>query len=272
MSASTHSVGLKKATVAHYKKAGRHVLPWRKRSTPYRVFVSEVMLQQTQVDRVVPKFNAFIKTFPSWRALAEANLTEVYARWQGLGYNRRAKYIRDAARLVVERGKDLPNDLEFIQSLPGVGPYTAGAVRAFAYGESAPFIETNIKTAVLHHCFAHKRVVRNEEILKVLTRLEPKRGAPSVAWYSALMDYGAHLKSVGVQLNAKTVGYKKQTAFKGSLRQVRGAVMRSLGRGSTIAQLKRKTKFAEPEISLALSALIKESLVQKKNNRYTLSP
>lgn len=256
----------------HFAITGRHTLPWRRPQTPYRVLVSELMLQQTQVDRVVPKFNAFIARFPNWKQLAGASLPQVYAYWQGLGYNRRAKYLRDAAKLVVAAGKDLPNDETFIRSLPGVGPYTAGAVRAFAYGEPAPFIETNIRTAVLQHFFPGDRAVHDAEILSVLERLKPTKGSKARDWYAALMDYGAHLKRQGVKVNSRTHGYTKQSKFEGSLRQVRGAILRELvGGGKSAVALTKKIGRSGSDIDRAVTGLVKDGLVRKRGNTYLLA-
>lgn len=263
---------LRKAAWAHFKANGRHALPWRARQSPYRVLVSELMLQQTQVDRVEAKFNAFIKRFPTWKALAQAPLGEVYALWQGLGYNRRAKYLRDAAKRVVAHGKELPNDEAFLRSLPGVGPYTAGAVRAFAFGEPAPFIETNIRTAVIYHCFGSRGEIRDEEILAVLESVRPRRGKEARDWYAALMDYGAYLKRTGARLNSRSRGYAKQSRFEGSLRQVRGALLRELAfGGKTAATLIARLGREKADVERALSALIKEGLIEKKGRSYRLA-
>lgn len=256
----------------YFAAAGRHDLPWRRPQTPYRVLVSELMLQQTQVDRVKPRFDAFMKRFPTWKALAHAPLADVYALWQGLGYNRRAKYLRDAAKMVVAHGKELPNDEAFLRSLPGVGPYTAGAVRAFAFGESAPFVETNIRTAVIHHCFGSREEIRDTEILAVLESLRPRRGKAARDWYAALMDYGAHLKREGARLNQRSRGYAKQSKFEGSLRQVRGAILRELAGGArSTARLTERISRKESDIDRALAGLIKDGLVSRAGRTYALS-
>jgi A/G-specific adenine glycosylase len=139
---------------AHYKKHGRHTLPWRATRDPYRILVSEVMLQQTQVERVIPFYTDFLKKFPSARALARAPLAEVLRAWQGLGYNRRARLLRETARAVTDdHGGRFPTSVEALEKLPGIGPYTARALAAFAHNRGSVFIETNIRTAVMHHYF-----------------------------------------------------------------------------------------------------------------------
>lgn len=262
---------LKAATEKYYRTSGRHTLPWRVKQTPYRVFVSEVMLQQTQVDRVLPKFNAFIQAFPTFGALGAASLSEVYALWQGLGYNRRAKFLRDAAKIVSEKyGGVLPKQKEVLRRLPGVGPYTAGALLTFAYGNPDVFVETNLRTAVMHHVFPKKKIVTDAEIMSVLESLKPKKGEGARRWYAALMDYGAYLKRTGVRLNHKSNTYTKQSPFFGSVRQVRGALLREIYAGAkTEAALSKKLLFKKEKIRGALSQLSSEGLIVCKKGRWS---
>jgi len=143
---------IQKIVWAHYEKYGRHNLPWRKTRNPYRVLVSEIMLQQTQVARVIPKYKAFLKQFPTLESLSKAPLRDVLIAWQGLGYNRRAKALHALAELVVTAHKGrMPTMFEELIRLPGIGPYTAGAVCAFAYNTPVPILETNIRTILFHH-------------------------------------------------------------------------------------------------------------------------
>ena len=132
----------------YYKAHGRHDLPWRKTRDPYRILVSEVMLQQTQVPRVLEKYKEFLKAFPSVMALAAAKLSEVLKIWSGLGYNRRGKYLHDAAKIVVADHKGNMKKA-LAEPLPGVGSYTRAAVRTFAYNEPHTMIETNIRTVYI---------------------------------------------------------------------------------------------------------------------------
>ncbi|MHB8860506.1 MAG: endonuclease III domain-containing protein, partial [Minisyncoccota bacterium] len=159
-----------------------------------------------------------------------------------------------------------------LEKLPGVGPYTARAVAAFAYNQDSIVIETNIRTAIIHHFFSDKtEKVSDTEIAGVLARVSPK--GKSREWYSALMDYGANLKRSGVSHNARTKQYIKQSKFIGSLRQVRGAILRELAKGS--ASRARLEKLLGPErheqLHAALEALCAEGLVQKKKGRYALA-
>lgn len=225
------------------------------------------MLQQTQVDRVVPFYTHFLKKFPTAKKLGAAPLGEVLKAWQGLGYNRRAKMLHAAAkRLTVH----VPTTIAELEVLSGVGPYTARAVAAFAYNQDVVFVETNIRTAVIQHFFSRRKQVADSEIMKVLEQALPKGKARE--WYSALMDYGASLKRQGVSHNPKMKGYAKQKAFKGSLREVRGALLRTLIEGpAEISQLSRLfPKERKVQVTHALHALEKEGLVEKQGRHYEL--
>lgn len=258
--------------LAHYKKHGRHSLPWRKTKDPYRILVSEVMLQQTQVERVIPFYEAFLKEFPDISALAHAPLSRVLIRWQGLGYNRRAKMLHEAAKTVVkDHAGKMPSSVETLEKLPGVGHYTARAVAAFAYNEDVIFVETNLRTAVTHHFFSDEEEVSDKDVLVVLEKIFRKGTARE--WYSALMDYGAFLKRSGVRINAKSKTYSKQAAFLGSGREARGAILRALSK-----EVKSESfllSFLGPERSeqaeAQLKKLHKEGLIEKKRGRYQLA-
>lgn len=265
-STSSRITSFRKAVLDHYRKRGRHELPWRKTRDPYRILVSEVMLQQTQVERVIPYYESWMKRFPTPAKLAKAPLSSVLRAWQGLGYNRRAKNLQLAAKEIVRLGT-FPEDLE---TLPGVGPYTARAVKAFAYNEDAVFVETNIRTAVIHHFFPRKDTVEDKEILAILEKALPK--GKSRKWHSALMDYGSHLKRSGVRLNAKAKGYKKQEPFEGSRRQVRGAIVKALARGPRTAAflveiLGPKRRSA---VRAQLASLSKEGLIELRKGAFRL--
>lgn len=262
------STSFRRIVWAHYTKHGRHDLPWRKTKDPYKILVSEVMLQQTQVERVKPFYLEWMQRFPTARKLADAPLSEVLRAWQGLGYNRRAKMLHAAAKEIVKSG--MPETAESLEALPGVGPYTARAVAAFAWNEGGVFIETNIRTAVTHFFFTRRKKVADTEIEEILSASLPKGRAREWNW--ALMDYGAHLKRSGVRLNAKSRHYAKQKAFSGSLRQARGAILRELAKGQA-AQARLTGLLGEDrraQLMDALAALVKEKMITKRGARYAL--
>lgn len=246
---------------AHYKKFGRHDLPWRKTHDIYKILVSEVMLQQTQVERVMPFYTKFVKKFPTAKKLAEAPLRDVLAAWQGLGYNRRAKMLHEAATFLSLGKLNSPKTVEELEKLSGVGPYTARAVAAFAWNEDVVFVETNIRTALIHHFFSKRSDVEDTDLVEVLKRVLPKGKARE--WYSALMDYGASLKRSGVSHNARSVAYTKQSKFAGSLREARGIILRAHTEG--IISRARLINLLGPsrkeQMKEALKALLAEGLV-----------
>ncbi len=226
------------------------------------------MLQQTQVDRVIPFYKKFTRKFPTARKLAQAPLSEVLKSWQGLGYNRRAKQLRAAAQALTERKYRTVTELE---ELPGVGPYTARAVAAFADNQDVIFIETNIRTAIIHHFLPKKKKVSDKDIENVLLRVLPK--GKSRDWYSALMDYGAYLKRSGISHNARSKGYVKQSKFSGSLREARGALLRELTQGTVPRALLLNLLGASrrAQVLTALDALLAEGLVCVKKGHVALA-
>lgn len=253
----------------YYDRYGRHDLPWRQTRIPYRILVSELMLQQTQVARVIPKYLVFIATFPTPRSLAEAPLAAVLRLWQGLGYNRRAKFLHEAAKVIAREG--FPTAYEGIRQLPGVGSYTAGAILAFAYKKSVPVIETNIRTVYLHHFFSNETDVSDADILALVSETLPKRRSVR-EWYYALMDYGAHLKVEVGNKNSKSRHYTVQSRFAGSDRQLRGAIIRLLAKGGgTVRALSAALPKSDPErLAVQLVRLQAEGLVVKVGRRYEL--
>lgn len=215
----------------YYERSGRRGLLWRAPAhvkNPYRIVVSEIMLQQTQVTRVEKKYPKFIRRFPSFRALAGASVEDVLRAWQGLGYNRRALNLKRIAEIVTkEHAGKLPDDPRVLETLSGIGAGTAGSIAAFAYNKPSVFIETNIRRVFLHHFFKDRSNVRDAEILPYIARTLDTKNPRE--WYYALMDYGSQLIPLtGVNVNTRSRTYRKQPAFKGSKRAVRGAILRML--------------------------------------------
>lgn len=252
----------------YWRENGRQGLPWREDPSPYNVVVSELMLQQTQVQRVVPKFLEFISLFPDFPTLAKAPLSKVLIAWQGLGYNRRAKYLHELAKAVVARG-GLPDTQDELVKLPGIGKNTAGAILAYAFDQPVVYIETNIRTVYLQHFFADRFDVDDKELLTVIERTLDSD--ESRAWYSALMDYGTFLKKQGLDRNNASRHYKKQSKFNGSIRQTRGAILRALAVGPLSEAALRGAVPNDDRFEIALEQLIKESLVVAKKDIFQLA-
>lgn len=279
---------------SHYERH-RRSFPWREHITPYRVVVSEIMLQQTQAPRATPRFESFIARFPDWQTLAKASTADVLSEWQGLGYNRRALYLKKIAETVTKKSPkkssdpDLPRTATELMSLPGIGPNTAGSILAFAWNIPYPFIETNIRTVFIHFFFKNaenKKKISDKDILVLVEKTLPNHPSSSPDqsvrdWYYALMDYGTMLKR---DLRAQKLidpshhskHYKKQSTFKGSNRELRAALLRSILKksGGTASDLiseftSKVHSHRTPETILKnLAALEKEGFITKTGAQY----
>lgn len=224
---SSEAVSEFRKIIWQYYEAHRREMAWRKTTDPYAIFVSEVMLQQTQVARVMTKYPEFMAAFPDFASLAAAPLEDVLRVWQGMGYNRRAKMLRDAAVMVMEVFEGcLPKTPEELVALPGIGPATAASIAAFAYNTPVVFIETNIRRVFIHFFFPSEDKVHDDRIRPLVRQtldwMSPRE------WYYALMDYGAMAKQTGENPNRRSHGYTVQAAFVGSDRQIRGRILRYL--------------------------------------------
>lgn len=260
----------KKLVWNFYKKSGR-VLPWRKTQNPYKILVSEIMLQQTQVSRVEQKYSQFIKEFPTLEALAKAPLGNVFKVWQGMGYNRRALALKRLSETVMNdfRGK-IPRDRKALESLPGIGKYTAGAVRAFAFNEPEIFIETNIRRVFIHHFFQDREGIHDFEILPIVEEALDHKNPRE--WYWALMDYGSLLAKEIENPNKKSKHYVQQKPFKGSHREVRGKILKFLGSEgkSSVKKLEAQLKLPQEKISQVLTELVSEGFIMKVRTTYAI--
>ena len=207
----------------HYRTQGR-ILPWRLTRDPYKILVSELMLQQTQVERVVAKYESFLRDFPNFAALSRARLQNVLEMWHGLGYNKRALALKRTAQIVDTKFDGmLPSDYAALVELPGVGRTTACAIRAFAFDAPEVFIETNIRAVFIHFFFADAEGVKDAEIYPfvecTLDRSNPR------TWYYALMDYGVMLKKEYTNPSRQSAHHRRQAPFKHSNRQLRGQIL-----------------------------------------------
>jgi len=255
----------------HYGAHGRR-FPWRKTRDPYRILVSEIMLQQTQTGRVEEKFPQFITAFPDISSLARAPLKEILSVWQGLGYNRRALYLKKLAETVVaDYGRRIPETVDELTKLPGLGPATAASVAAFAFNRPVVFLETNIRTVFIHHFFPKGETVRDAEILPLaeaaLDWKNPRR------WYNALMDYGAMLKKNRTNPGRRSAHYTRQSPFDGSDRQIRGRILRLLSDRTSLTgpALIDKLESDPKRVGTILERLVTEGMIQEEKKRYRIS-
>jgi A/G-specific adenine glycosylase len=258
---------------AFYQKEGRS-FAWRTTHDPYHIVVSEVMLQQTQTQRVQGKFEQFIEAFPMLSALAAAPFAQVLAYWQGLGYNRRARALHLFAQRVVQEYQGvIPTTSEELVTFQGIGPATAASIAAFAFNAPAVFVETNIRTVFIHTFFhEHEDAVPDSLILPLvaatLDRTQPR------LWYYALMDYGVALKKAFPNPSRRSAHYAKQSRFEGSDRQLRGKILKVLcERSSASFQELCRVLGAQqdiPRVQKIVQALAAEKFIAKQGKRWAL--
>jgi len=255
-----------KMVLAYYQAHGRDLV-WRRTTDPYHILVSEIMLQQTQVERVNAKYPAFIDAFPDFPSLAKAPLSDILAAWQGMGYNRRAISLQKCAQLITgEYNGTLPQDPDILATLPGIGRATAASVCAFAFNMPVIFIETNIRRVFIHSFFPADALVRDIEILplvkKALYRKNPR------IWYWALMDMGSALKKTVPNPNRRSTQYTRQSAFAGSDREIRGKIIRTLllHPCQDIEDLIRNTGDDKERVQRIISSLEKEGFLKRTGN------
>ena len=256
--------------LSHYRQAGRK-LPWRY-TDPWGVMVSEFMLQQTQVERVIPYWEKWMQLWPHPQALEKASLEEALRAWSGLGYNRRCLNLKNTAAIIVQEHKGkVPDNQQDLLALPGVGPYIAGAIACFAFDYPAVFIETNIRSTIIHCFFSDRNNVKDSEIFPILEaaldRNDPR------TWYYALMDYGASLKKLTKNPNRRSAHYTRQSPFTGSFRQARGKVIQTLVTigPSNAQQIKVVSGIDEEKLYDVLEKLIHESMVAEADGIYRVN-
>jgi A/G-specific adenine glycosylase len=230
------------------------------------------MLQQTQVSRVLSKYEEFISAFPEWSALARASVSEVLAVWKGMGYPRRALALRKiAATVTEEHGGELPAVYEKLVALPSIGEATACSILAFAFGKPTVFIETNIRAVFIRFFFEGSESVRDREIRPLvditLDRRNPRK------WYYALMDYGVQLKKTDPSLLAKSAHYRKQSPFRGSTRELRSRILSLVASNPGISDysIRHHVKDEPEKVTLCLSALRREGFIEKNGRGYAIA-
>lgn len=289
--------GFRREVMEFFRVHGR-TFPWRETRDPYAVMVSEFMLQQTQTARVTEKYAAWLERFPTVRSVAQAELSDVLSLWNGLGYNRRAKFLHEACkRICTEYGGIIPDDAETLDALPGIGAYTARAICAFAFGKAEVFVETNIRAVFIHCFFAGEAAdgdggenggagggtgvgrdigpaspaVSDSDILPLVEQTLDAENPRT--WYYALMDYGAHLKKTAANPSRKSASYARQSAFRGSLREARGAILRQLSRqkgGLCLGDIGAGEGIDADRLEKAAAGLLAEGLIRKEGERYSL--
>lgn len=243
---------------AYYRDGGR-TMPWRSNTDPYWILVSEIMLQQTRVSRIMPKFEEFIETFPSIQVLAKAPFQEVLKCWSGLGYNRRAKFLHQSAQAIVDTyGGVVPKNRKQLVLLPGIGPNTAGAILVYAYNQPEVFIETNIRSVFMHYFFTNTMGVDDRELLPIIKKAMPHENPRE--WYWALMDYGTYLKSTLPNPSRASKQHTRQSQFEGSDRQIRGQILKLIVDGPVSLDFMKKS-IDDPRFERIIDGLEKENMV-----------
>lgn len=279
--ASVNTLSFQKRILAWYAHYGRHALPWRKTRNPYHILVSEIMLQQTQITRVIPKYKLFLKTFPTPQSLARASTSKLLKIWQGLGYNRRALYMREVARTILScHYGEFLHDPHMLEQLPGIGRYTARAIITFSFNTPEIFIETNIRRVYIHFFFPRSRKISDKKILplikKTLYHNNPR------LWYSALMDYGSMLAKTLPKKNPnrKSRHYKKQSKFIGSRREARAHILKYILHSSRatpqsiqrhLAQTPHMQHWSKKTAEL-IASLAHEKFIIKKGLAWHIAP
>jgi A/G-specific adenine glycosylase len=295
--------------VWNYYKKNKRDLPWRHTTDPYHILVSEVMLQQTQVSRVISKYQEFLKKFPNITSLAQATKPEVLTLWQGLGYNRRALFLKKTCETLLEQSlqkssnarqtsrlhkPQFPTSREELVKLPGIGQSTAGAILNFSFNTPTAFIETNIRAVFIYHFFKETSSVSDIHIHELIeeTLKHKKQKVNPREWFYALYDYGSMLKATlgkkKTALHKQSKHYNKQTSFKGSNREIRSSILKlfievkdskartDLHKGISetyiISSMLNRLPQATPEnVKRNISALAHEGFIELTNESSDLS-
>lgn len=258
-------------------------LPWRRTRDPYEIWISEVMLQQTQVSRVDGRWQRWLEHFPTVAALADAPLADVLGEWQGMGYNSRAKRLQVCAQQICKQhGAELPNDHKELLALPGIGPATAAGIRAFAFDLPGVYLETNVRTVLLHELFPQRETVDDKELVPLLEELCPQAGDGVRDWYYALLDYGAFLKKSVPNPSRRSKQHTRQSKFEGSHRQKRAFILRCvLDSPASFAQLAEaldaeelaadRERVSTDELRSILHELAREHMIEQRGELWAVS-
>ena len=254
-------------------------LPWRDTHDPYAILLSEVMLQQTQVSRVMGRWEQWLETFPTIADLASAPLPPVLELWQGMGYNRRALNLKRCAEEVVAMHDGVvPSDKKALLGLPGIGPSTSAGVRVFAFRQPDMYLETNVRAVFIHELFPGRESVADKELVSLVEATCPQ-DARVRAWYYALLDYGAYLKKTMPNPTRRSKHYTRQSKFEGSHRQKRAYLLRRViddalsteDLARDLVQSERASGRQEPsveEVRAILDELEREGFVMRRGDAW----
>lgn len=243
-----------------FYQQNRRSFPWRMTTDRYAIMVSEVMLQQTQADRVARRFPLWLERFPDVQALASASLREVLDAWSGLGYNSRGQRLHRAASMIVEQhGGEVPGDPAQLIGLPGIGAYTSRSIPVFADNLDLAAVDTNIRRVLIHELNLPESITP-KALMEVAEEVLPK--GRSCDWHNALMDYGA------MELTSKKTGIApltRQSTFKGSRRWYRSALLRELLATGELSRESVEERYAEcPHgIGSIVDSMVEEAMIEE---------
>lgn len=246
-------------------------LPWRKTREPYNIMISEIMSQQTQIPRVVQKYQEWLEAFPTIQDLAQAPVAKVLTHWSGLGYNRRALYLQKAAQAIVSDFDGIfPQDVATLQTLPGIGEYTASAISCFAFDKQIVVIDTNIRKVIITQFLIDSEEVGGKNEMKIIREIAEQLlpHGRAYEWNQALMDYA------GSVLRKEKITIPKQSKFKDSDRYYRGQILKLLLQKQSITPLELHDHFNKKEqiinqdrLKKIISSLEKDNLIQSSKSR-----
>ena len=253
-----------------YYKEKKRILPWRENINSYYIFVSEFMLQQTQVSRVINYFNSFIEKFPTFKALSQAPQSAILESWSGLGYNRRAMYLHQGAKIITEKYKEfIPDSVEILKKIKGIGEYTASALVTYSYNRPTLFVETNIRTvcfSIFEQYFSEEKI-SDKQLIELIEQIIDKENPRE--WYYAMMDLGTELKKILPQAHLKkSSSYQKQSLFVGSMRATRGKIIKILTSNNQQKVIRKELELLcnDEKADSCITNLIKEGLIEEQED------
>lgn len=253
-----------------YYTEKKRILPWRENINSYHIFVSEFMLQQTQVSRVINYFNTFIEKFPTFNALSQAPQSAILESWSGLGYNRRAMYLHQGAKVITEEYKELiPSCVKTLKKIKGIGEYTASALITYSYNIPTIFVETNIRTVCfsIFEQYFNEEKISDKNLIKLIQQIIDRENPRE--WYYAMMDLGTELKKILPQFHLKkSSSYQKQSLFRGSIREIRGKIIKFLTKNNQQKVIRKEVELLckDPRVDTCITNLIKEGLIEEYKN------